>query len=379
MSVPSNVARSVEFTAVVTTGIYCVPRCSARPKPENTRRYPSAAAAEAAGFRACRRCRPEVWPDGVAKTLRYRTPFDGAGLFAFLAARAIPGVLNGSPGSVPARRVAIDGGPLVVEVGLEPKSLVLHLWEAVRPKNWPRSWQWRGGCSTSTPTLRRSQLCSAPIRSSARSCALRPRPRLPGAVDGFELAVRAIVGQQVTVAAAAHRGPHRGARCGTPVGELVAFPRAVDVADADLADIGMPAARVRTIRGRGAARRRRQARARRHCRRRRDMRGAGGGARHRAVDGQLRAPARVARRRRVPAGDLGVRRALERLGHPGDATICGATRRVMAPLPRATRRCTSGGAWVRRLRAARPAVGAGRASEGRGIMRGPRVSSARPS
>jgi AraC family transcriptional regulator of adaptative response / DNA-3-methyladenine glycosylase II len=44
---------------VVTTGIYCCPSgCSGRPKRENRRRYPSAAAAEAAGFRACHVCRP---------------------------------------------------------------------------------------------------------------------------------------------------------------------------------------------------------------------------------------------------------------------------------------------------------------------------------
>ena len=44
--------------AVTTTGIYCVPSCSARPHPGNVVRYGSPAAAEAAGFRACLRCRP---------------------------------------------------------------------------------------------------------------------------------------------------------------------------------------------------------------------------------------------------------------------------------------------------------------------------------
>ncbi len=44
--------------AVVTTGIYCVPGCSARPYPGNVRAYPCGAAAETAGFRACHRCRP---------------------------------------------------------------------------------------------------------------------------------------------------------------------------------------------------------------------------------------------------------------------------------------------------------------------------------
>jgi AraC family transcriptional regulator of adaptative response / DNA-3-methyladenine glycosylase II len=43
---------------VVTTGIYCRPGCSARPRSENVRTFPLAAAAEAAGYRACHRCRP---------------------------------------------------------------------------------------------------------------------------------------------------------------------------------------------------------------------------------------------------------------------------------------------------------------------------------
>jgi AraC family transcriptional regulator, regulatory protein of adaptative response / methylated-DNA-[protein]-cysteine methyltransferase len=51
------------FTAVRTTGIYCRPICPARPAAtRNVSFFPSAAAAEAAGYRACLRCRPEVAP-----------------------------------------------------------------------------------------------------------------------------------------------------------------------------------------------------------------------------------------------------------------------------------------------------------------------------
>jgi AraC family transcriptional regulator of adaptative response / DNA-3-methyladenine glycosylase II len=51
------------FTAVVTTGIYCRPICPARtPLQKNVRFYETASQAEAAGFRACRRCRPETAP-----------------------------------------------------------------------------------------------------------------------------------------------------------------------------------------------------------------------------------------------------------------------------------------------------------------------------
>jgi AraC family transcriptional regulator of adaptative response / DNA-3-methyladenine glycosylase II len=55
-----------EVTAVVTTGIYCcLQGCSGRPKEHNRRRYPSAAAAEAAGFRSCHVCRPYRQQPGV--------------------------------------------------------------------------------------------------------------------------------------------------------------------------------------------------------------------------------------------------------------------------------------------------------------------------
>jgi AraC family transcriptional regulator, regulatory protein of adaptative response / DNA-3-methyladenine glycosylase II len=52
------------FIAVRTTGIYCRPICPARtPKRENVTFYPSAAAAQEAGFRPCLRCRPDLSPD----------------------------------------------------------------------------------------------------------------------------------------------------------------------------------------------------------------------------------------------------------------------------------------------------------------------------
>ncbi|MGH3719504.1 MAG: AlkA N-terminal domain-containing protein [Pseudonocardiaceae bacterium] len=51
------------FIGVVTTGIYCRPSCPVvAPKVENMRFYPSAAAAQSAGFRACKRCRPDASP-----------------------------------------------------------------------------------------------------------------------------------------------------------------------------------------------------------------------------------------------------------------------------------------------------------------------------
>ncbi|MFI5684315.1 DNA-3-methyladenine glycosylase 2 family protein [Streptomyces sp. NPDC051636] len=51
------------FTAVLTTRVYCRPSCPVvPPKPENMTFYPSAAACQQAGFRACKRCRPDTSP-----------------------------------------------------------------------------------------------------------------------------------------------------------------------------------------------------------------------------------------------------------------------------------------------------------------------------
>ncbi|HEX6343691.1 AlkA N-terminal domain-containing protein [Umezawaea sp.] len=51
------------FTAVLTTGIYCRPSCPAvPPRVENMVFHPSAASAQQAGFRACKRCRPDTSP-----------------------------------------------------------------------------------------------------------------------------------------------------------------------------------------------------------------------------------------------------------------------------------------------------------------------------
>jgi len=62
------------YVAVRSTGVYCRPVCRVRaPKRENCRFYPSAAAAEAAGFRPCLRCRPELAPGFAAVDATART------------------------------------------------------------------------------------------------------------------------------------------------------------------------------------------------------------------------------------------------------------------------------------------------------------------
>ena len=74
------------FTAVSSTGIYCRPSCPARtPKPENVTFYPTSAAAQTAGFRACKRCFPEAAPGTPEWNLRHD-----------LAGRAMRLILDGT-------------------------------------------------------------------------------------------------------------------------------------------------------------------------------------------------------------------------------------------------------------------------------------------
>jgi len=64
---------------VLTTGIYCLPSCPARqPRPENVRLFATETAAQAAGLRACKRCRPDLF---------YRGEDENVALFEGLAAR----------------------------------------------------------------------------------------------------------------------------------------------------------------------------------------------------------------------------------------------------------------------------------------------------
>jgi AraC family transcriptional regulator of adaptative response / DNA-3-methyladenine glycosylase II len=82
------------FTAVSTTGIYCRPSCPVvPPKPEHMRFFPSAAAAQQSGFRACKRCRPDASPGSPEWDIR-----------ADLVARAMRLIADGvmDDGGVPA-------------------------------------------------------------------------------------------------------------------------------------------------------------------------------------------------------------------------------------------------------------------------------------
>nr|WP_253219490.1 DNA-3-methyladenine glycosylase [Pseudomonas chlororaphis] len=98
------------------------------------------------------------------------------------------------------------------------------------------------------------QLSTDPLM--ARLIASRPGLRVPGAWDGFELAVRAVLGQQITVVAAIRLAGKLVAQygqplscVGAPAGLSHVFPEPGRVAGADLASLGMPRSRGRTLSG----------------------------------------------------------------------------------------------------------------------------------
>ena len=106
-------------TAVRTTGIYCRPSCPAQtPKRPNVTFYPSPAAAVAAGFRACKRCRPEAAPGS--------REWDARGDLAARALRAIAaGALDGSAGNNNGNSDA-DGGVPALARSLHVSERQLH-------------------------------------------------------------------------------------------------------------------------------------------------------------------------------------------------------------------------------------------------------------
>jgi len=101
------------------------------------------------------------------------------------------------------------------------------------------------------PALIAEHLAGSPVL--APLVARRPGLRVPGAWDAFELAVRAVLGQQVTVRGATTLAGRLARAFGTSVGQAEEglthlFPRPEALAGADLASIGLPGARAATIR-----------------------------------------------------------------------------------------------------------------------------------
>ncbi|RMX07905.1 DNA-3-methyladenine glycosylase 2 family protein [Corticibacter populi] len=205
---------------------------------------------------------------GSALVLRmaYRPPYDFAGVLDFLRARAVTGVERVGPDSYCR---TIDTG---VAADAEP------VWFALRP--WPGGQQalqlqLHGLAAEQLPEVVRRIRRMFDLDADPRSIhavlaqdaelqpqvAAHPGQRIPGGWDGFEMAVRAVLGQQVSVAAARTLAVRLVQRWGAPLqassaarsgvpgeGLTHRFPRPEVLRDADLTAIGLPAARARTIR-----------------------------------------------------------------------------------------------------------------------------------
>ncbi len=193
---------------------------------------------------------------GVTLRLRYRPPYDWDAMLAYLEARAIDGVEVVSGESY--RRCVSQGGQLgTVEVGHEPARSSLAV--TVRFPN-------LRALPSIVDRVRRVFDVGADIETIgahlsrdpflARLVRLRPGLRAPGGWDGFELAVRAILGQQVTVIAGRRLAERLAALCGEPLPRAMrfderltrAFPTPGRVARADLRSLRMPDARRAALR-----------------------------------------------------------------------------------------------------------------------------------
>lgn len=188
---------------------------------------------------------------GATLRLRYRPPYDWDSMLAYLRARAIPGIEVVENGSY-RRTVELEGFVGSVEVRHRPRQQSL-------------------GVSIRFPNIRSLPVIAARVRRLfdlgadietidehlsrdpllAPLVAQRPGLRAPGGWDGFELAVRAILGQQVSVAAARRLAGQLVARHGKPVpvdsvthpGLSHVFPTAERLAATKFVGLNMPAAR----------------------------------------------------------------------------------------------------------------------------------------
>jgi AraC family transcriptional regulator, regulatory protein of adaptative response / DNA-3-methyladenine glycosylase II len=216
---------------------------------------------------------------GTWLTLRLacREPFDGRSLLRFLAARAIAGVEEVAQGRY-ARTIRVPGGSGIVELMPPPtargggndraapagRASGAEVLLGVRLTSVRGIGQVVSRCRQLFDLDADPQAIAAALAADealAPLVAARPGLRVPGAYDGFELAVRAVIGQQVSVPAASTLTGRLAARHGTrldgaagPARPLsVLFPRSADLADADLAGLGLTTARQATLRALAAA------------------------------------------------------------------------------------------------------------------------------
>jgi AraC family transcriptional regulator, regulatory protein of adaptative response / DNA-3-methyladenine glycosylase II len=191
--------------------------------------------------------------------IAYRPPLDWPALLAFLEARAIPGVEE-VDGDLYRRavRLPMGGGILEVEHAAQSHEIIATLRAPSPPSQL---------LDCVVRVRRLFDLSADPLALAAQLAddailgslfATRPGIRIPGAWDGFEIAVRAVLGQQVSVRAARTFAARIVARHGEPLAHptetvRTLFPKPEALAGADLASIGLTQARARTLSALSAA------------------------------------------------------------------------------------------------------------------------------
>jgi AraC family transcriptional regulator, regulatory protein of adaptative response / DNA-3-methyladenine glycosylase II len=188
---------------------------------------------------------------GVMLRLRYRPPYDWDSMLAYLTARAIPGIEVVEKG-IYQRTVEINGNIGTVEVAHLPQRQSLGV--TIR-------FPYVKSLPAIVARIRRVFDLGADIQTIDEHLSLdpllaplianRPGLRAPGGWDGFELAVRAILGQQITVVAARRLAGQLVALHGKPIptaarnhpGLTHVFPTAKRLAKFDSLGLAMPKAR----------------------------------------------------------------------------------------------------------------------------------------
>ena len=187
--------------------------------------------------------------------LAYRRPFDSRRLLDILGTRAIPGVEVVSDGRY-LRSTAVDGNHCIVEMSDSGEDILLTMHGAPTHALLPLVQRARGlfDLDASPDEIRRVLNRDPLLKNLLRRY---PGVRVPGAWDGFELTVRAILGQQVSVTAATTLAGRVASRYGENLNVSVPglddaptllFPAAEKLARGRLRDLGIVTARAETIR-----------------------------------------------------------------------------------------------------------------------------------
>lgn len=189
----------------------------------------------------------------MKRLLAFQPPYDWPAMLGFLSARAITGIEAVVDG-VYSRSIGLNGlhGTLSIKPATaDSLELTLDFPDANAVPEIVARLRRMFDLDADLITMQR-HLAADPLL--ARLIAQRPGLRVPGTWDGLELAIRAVLGQQISVGAAIKLAGKLVAQYGAPLtsphdGLTHVFPEAAVLAAADLATLGMPKSRGRTLSG----------------------------------------------------------------------------------------------------------------------------------